>query len=117
MMNIMYSLILILIIANVLMMLCVIICKKSITDREKLSPFECGFDQKSSSRLPFSLRFFLIAIIFLIFDVEITLIFPAIVNLNFCNPWSWTLINSLFLVILIVGILHEWKQGAIEWVN
>nr|UGS80419.1 NADH dehydrogenase subunit 3 [Lachesilla rufa] len=117
MMNIMLSLIIIMLIANLLMMLCIIISKKSFTDREKLSPFECGFDQKSSSRLPFSLRFFLIAIIFLIFDVEITLLLPAIVNLNFCDPSTWMFINLLFLTILIVGILHEWNQGAIEWVN
>nr|UGS80471.1 NADH dehydrogenase subunit 3 [Lachesilla texcocana] len=117
MMNIMLSLTIIILIANLLMMLCIIISKKSFSDREKLSPFECGFDQKSSSRLPFSLRFFLIAIIFLIFDVEITLILPAIVSLNFCTPWSWMIINFSFLIILIVGILHEWKQGAIEWIN
>nr|UGS80393.1 NADH dehydrogenase subunit 3 [Lachesilla picticeps] len=117
MMNIMSSFIVILLIANLLMMLCIIICKKSFIDREKLSPFECGFDQKSSSRLPFSLRFFLIAIIFLIFDVEITLILPAIVNMNFCVPSSWMIINSFFLIILIIGILHEWNQGIINWIN
>nr|UGS80432.1 NADH dehydrogenase subunit 3 [Lachesilla sp. Lasp7Q] len=117
MMNIMLSLIIIFLIANLMMMLCMIISKKSITDREKLSPFECGFDQKSSSRLPFSLRFFLIAIIFLIFDVEITLLLPTIVNLNFCVPSTWAVINFLFIIILIVGILHEWNQGAIEWAH
>lgn len=104
-------------IANILMAICLIICKKSLIDREKLSPFECGFDQKSSSRLPFSLRFFLITIIFLIFDVEIALILPRIINFNLTLPSSWMTINFLFLIILIIGILHEWNQGTIEWNN
>lgn len=92
-----------------------ILSKKSFNDREKLSPFECGFDQKSSSRRPFSLRFFLITIIFLIFDVEIALILPAIINFNFLNSSTWILLNILFILVLIIGLLHEWNQGALEW--
>nr|UGS80328.1 NADH dehydrogenase subunit 3 [Hemicaecilius mockfordi] len=111
----MLSFLVISIITNIMMTLCMIISKKSFNDREKLSPFECGFDQKSSSRMPFSLQFFLIAVIFLIFDVEITLILPAIPNLNLSSPTIWLTINSTFIMILIIGILHEWNQGAIEW--
>nr|UGS80445.1 NADH dehydrogenase subunit 3 [Lachesilla sp. LaspGHN] len=117
MMNIILSFTFITIIANLMMTACMILSKKSLYDREKLSAFECGFDQKSSSRLPFSLRFFLIAIIFLIFDVEITLILPAIINLKFCHPLTWMKINMLFIIILIIGILHEWNQNAIQWAN
>lgn len=89
--------------------------KKTILDREKCSPFECGFDPKSSSRLPFSLQFFLIAIIFLIFDVEIALILPIIVIINNSNIISWTITTFIFVLILLIGLYHEWNQGALNW--
>nr|UOU85207.1 NADH dehydrogenase subunit 3 [Empis stercorea] len=105
----------ILIISIVVMMLASILSKKALTDREKSSPFECGFDPKSSSRLPFSLQFFLIAIIFLIFDVEIALILPMIVIINFSNLMMWTLTSMIFILILLMGLYHEWNQGALNW--
>nr|YP_011002195.1 NADH dehydrogenase subunit 3 [Dicranoptycha shandongensis]WPO01000.1 NADH dehydrogenase subunit 3 [Dicranoptycha shandongensis] len=106
---------LILIIAIVVMMLASLFSKKSLSDREKSSPFECGFDPKNSSRLPFSLRFFLIAIIFLIFDVEIALILPIIIIMNFSNMVMWTLTSFFFILILLIGLYHEWNQGALNW--
>nr|ASM82598.1 NADH dehydrogenase subunit 3 [Agnetina aequalis] len=99
----------------VVMTLASILSKKSIIDREKSSPFECGFDPKSSSRLPFSLRFFLIAVIFLIFDVEIALLLPMILILPASNLMHWFMVSTFFLVILLVGLFHEWNQGALEW--
>jgi len=92
-----------------------ILGKKNLQEREKPSAFECGFDPKRRSRLPFSLRFYLIAVIFLIFDVEITLILPIPVILVNTNINALILISSFFIVILVVGLLHEWKQGALEW--
>nr|ARH54240.1 NADH dehydrogenase subunit 3 [Cteniopus sp. AH-2016] len=91
--------------------------KKMIMDREKSSPFECGFDPKSSSRLPFSMHFFLIAIIFLIFDVEITLLLPMIISLKYNSMIVYLTTTSFFILILLVGLIHEWKQGALNWTN
>nr|YP_009379017.1 NADH dehydrogenase subunit 3 [Spaniocelyphus pilosus]ARI44231.1 NADH dehydrogenase subunit 3 [Spaniocelyphus pilosus] len=107
----------ILILSNVVMFLASILSKKSLTDREKSSPFECGFDPKSSSRLPFSLRFFLITIIFLIFDVEIALILPMVLILTTSNLMVWSLTSILFIIILLIGLYHEWNQGMLNWSN
>uniref|UniRef100_UPI0030026377 NADH dehydrogenase subunit 3 n=1 Tax=Pseudempusa pinnapavonis TaxID=1661850 RepID=UPI0030026377 len=90
---------------------------KNIEDREKNSPFECGFDPMTSSRLPFSLRFFLIAIVFLIFDVEIALILPMTITPLSSNLLSWTFTSMLFLLILIMGLYHEWNQGSLKWAS
>nr|YP_010037319.1 NADH dehydrogenase subunit 3 [Dacus trimacula]QJX68120.1 NADH dehydrogenase subunit 3 [Dacus trimacula]QQW48095.1 NADH dehydrogenase subunit 3 [Dacus trimacula] len=104
-------------ITSIVMMLASILSKKALTDREKCSPFECGFDPKSSSRLPFSLRFFLITIIFLIFDVEIALILPMILIISMSNIIIWTTTSIIFILILIIGLYHEWNQGMLNWTN
>nr|APX40570.1 NADH dehydrogenase subunit 3 [Galeruca interrupta] len=94
-----------------------LISKKSFYDREKSSPFECGFDPKTSARLPFSLHFFLIAIIFLIFDVEITLLLPLIITMKISNILNYSIILITFILILLWGLFHEWNQGALNWIN
>nr|UOF70419.1 NADH dehydrogenase subunit 3 [Tropostreptus hamatus]UOF70432.1 NADH dehydrogenase subunit 3 [Tropostreptus hamatus] len=84
-------------------------------DRENLSPFECGFDPKNTSRTPFSLQFFLVAVIFLIFDVEIALLLPMpIIMANFNTINTLVLIIS-FLLILLFGLYYEWLTGALNW--
>nr|AIZ68251.1 NADH dehydrogenase subunit 3 [Cornitermes sp. CD-2014] len=100
-----------------IMVLTTLISKKMNEDREKSSPFECGFDPKNSARLPFSSRFFLIAVIFMIFDVEIALLLPMPITMLSSNMKSWMLVSSIFLLILIIGLYHEWNQGSLEWSN
>nr|QHW07566.1 NADH dehydrogenase subunit 3 [Apoderus jekelii] len=102
-------------IITALTMILNLISKKMFFDREKSSPFECGFDPKSSARLPFSSQFFLIAMIFLIFDIEIALLLPIIISMKTTNILHITVCTIFFLIILIGGIFHEWKQGALEW--
>lgn len=82
---------------------------------EKNSSFECGFDQNSLTRIPFSMQFFLIAIIFLIFDIEISLISPLPLLINLLNLKIWILINLFFTFILLLGIFHEWNEGSLNW--
>nr|WOR80816.1 NADH dehydrogenase subunit 3 [Trisinuata sp.] len=101
----------------VVMMISSFLSKKSIIDREKSSPFECGFDPKSSARMPFSLQFFLIAMIFLIFDVEITLLFPLVVTMKITSMMTFSTVTILFILILLIGLYHEWIQGALNWVK
>nr|YP_009441987.1 NADH dehydrogenase subunit 3 [Trypodendron signatum]AOY40208.1 NADH dehydrogenase subunit 3 [Trypodendron signatum] len=89
--------------------------KKLIMDREKSSPFECGFDPKNLARLPFSLHFFLIAIVFIIFDVELTLLLPFIIIMKKTSMMYSTLCLSIFTIILIIGLFHELNQGTLNW--
>nr|APX40674.1 NADH dehydrogenase subunit 3 [Cryptocephalus aureolus] len=110
-----YSSILISAILSIMIILLNVISKKSFSDREKSSPFECGFDPKTSARLPFSIQFFLIAIIFLIFDVEIALLIPLIKSMTNTSLISFSITSTFFILILIIGLIHEWKQGALSW--
>lgn len=81
---------------------------------EKLSPYECGFEAFEDSRMKFDVRYYLVAILFIIFDLEIAFLFPwAIVLENI--GWFGYLAMSLFLGILVIGFIYEWKKGALEW--
>nr|YP_009351319.1 NADH dehydrogenase subunit 3 [Pericapritermes dolichocephalus]AQP27161.1 NADH dehydrogenase subunit 3 [Pericapritermes sp. 4 TB-2017]AQP29242.1 NADH dehydrogenase subunit 3 [Pericapritermes dolichocephalus] len=103
--------------SSAIMVLTTLLSKKMNEDREKSSPFECGFDPKNSARLPFSSRFFLIAVIFMIFDVEIALLIPMPITMYTSNIKAWMTVSSVFLLILIIGLYHEWNQGSLEWSN
>uniref|UniRef100_UPI002E78DF1C NADH dehydrogenase subunit 3 n=1 Tax=Xyloplax princealberti TaxID=3083365 RepID=UPI002E78DF1C len=82
---------------------------------EKNSPYECGFDPLNSARIPFSFRFFLIAILFLLFDLEIALILPFPSSIFFLNPNTSIFFFIIFLIILTIGLIFEWLQGGLDW--
>lgn len=84
-------------------------------DHEKLSPYECGFDPLGSARLPFSLRFFLVAILFLLFDLEIALLLPLPWGDQLASPLITFLWASAVLALLTLGLIYEWLQGGLEW--
>nr|YP_010414578.1 NADH dehydrogenase subunit 3 [Niwaella nigrolinea]URT60169.1 NADH dehydrogenase subunit 3 [Niwaella nigrolinea] len=84
-------------------------------DAEKLSPYECGFDPLGSARLPFSIRFFLVAILFLLFDLEIALLLPLPWGDQLFNPAGTLLWASAVLILLTLGLVYEWTQGGLEW--
>ena len=83
-------------------------------DSEKLSAYECGFEAFSDSRMEFDVRFYLVAILFIIFDLEIAFLFPwaiSLGNLGALGFWSM----MIFLFILTIGFVYEWKKGALDW--
>jgi len=96
-----------LILARIIIATARLLSKKMSSDREKTSPFECGFDPFSNSRIPFSLRFFIVAIIFLIFDVEITILLPIPLSRQSMETETWTLISFILIITLIAGLVHE----------
>nr|WNH22135.1 NADH dehydrogenase subunit 3 [Citharichthys macrops] len=84
-------------------------------DYEKLSPYECGFDPMGSARLPFSMRFFLVAILFLLFDLEIALLLPLPWGDQLTSPLTTFAWAAAVLVLLTLGLVYEWLQGGLEW--
>nr|YP_010882186.1 NADH dehydrogenase subunit 3 [Pulchriphyllium bioculatum]WID87100.1 NADH dehydrogenase subunit 3 [Pulchriphyllium bioculatum] len=106
---------LIMMITNILMLINAITSKKADMDREKPTPIECGLDPKSSPRVPFSLKFFMIAMMFLIFDIEIVLIMPMMPSMMMSKSTQWMSASMMFLLILILGLYYEWKQGMLMW--
>lgn len=91
------------------------ILPKRKSDREKSSPYECGFDPLKSARLPFSFRFFLVAILFLLFDLEIALLFPLPAATIYSFPTQLIPISTVFMLILALGLVFEWIKGGLEW--
>ena len=83
-------------------------------DNEKLSPYECGFEAFEDSRMKFDVRYYLVAILFIIFDLEIAFLFPWAVALEEIGLFGFAAM-AVFLGILVVGFVYEWKKGALEW--
>ncbi len=83
-------------------------------DPEKLSAYECGFDAFDDSRMEFDVRFYLVAILFIIFDLEIAFLFPWAITLGKIGLFGfWSMM--IFLGVLTIGFIYEWKKGALEW--
>jgi NADH-quinone oxidoreductase subunit A len=83
-------------------------------DPQKLAPYECGFDAFEDTRMRFDVRYYLVAILFIIFDLEIAFLFPWAVSLSAIGAFG-LIAMALFLAVLIVGFIYEWKKGALEW--
>jgi len=83
-------------------------------DSEKLSPYECGFEAFEDARMKFDVRYYLVAILFIIFDLEIAFLFPWAVVLRDIGIFGF-LAMAIFLGILVIGFIYEWKKGALQW--
>ena len=101
------------ILAFILFLLSYILIRRS-SDLEKISAYECGFNPFEDARDKFDIRFYLVGILFIIFDLEITFLFPWAANLrNLDNFGFFTMF--IFLLILLLGFCYEWKKGALDW--
>jgi len=83
-------------------------------DSEKLSPYECGFEAFEDARMRFDVRYYLVAILFILFDLEIAFLFPWAIVLDQIGTFGFVSM-LIFLAILVVGFIYEWKKGALEW--
>lgn len=83
-------------------------------DSEKISPYECGFEPFDDARIEFDVRFYLVAILFVIFDLEIAFLFPWAITLGKIGLFGfWSMM--VFLLVLTIGFIYEWRKGALEW--
>ncbi|MBL8837137.1 MAG: NADH-quinone oxidoreductase subunit A [Alphaproteobacteria bacterium] len=99
---------------SLVMVLASLVAAKQKPDSEKLSAYECGFDAFDDARRRFDVRFYLVAILFIIFDLEVAFLFPwavALGDIGLFGFWSM----MVFLGVLTVGFIYEWKKGALEW--
>jgi len=87
---------------------------RSRNDAEKISPYECGFDAYEDARMRFDVRYYLVAILFIVFDLEIAFLFPWAVALSKIGLFGLVAMG-IFLGVLVVGFIYEWKKGALEW--
>ena len=102
-----------LVLSCIIFALSYLLSSKSI-DKEKISAYECGFNPFEDARNQFDVRFYLVAILFIIFDLEVSFLFPWAVSLGQLNIFGfWTMMA--FLGILTIGFVYEWKKGALEW--
>nr|YP_011036764.1 NADH dehydrogenase subunit 3 [Conlopa bredoni]WRK21433.1 NADH dehydrogenase subunit 3 [Conlopa bredoni] len=103
------------ILTTIMTIMSMMISMKKFNNKSKMSPFECGFNPMSKKRLPFSIHFFLISILFLIFDIEIVIIIPMILTLKISLMKYWMTTTMTFSMIMILSILFEWNKGLLNW--
>lgn len=103
-----------LVIPALLTLIAFLTASRHLTTQDTQTPFECGFDPKNSARTPFSLRFFLLAVVFLIFDVEVALLLPIPLALQLPTRTIALVTLTLFLFLLLLGLFHEWHEGTLE---
>ena len=104
----------ILVLMVVLTVVFIVLSEKSIEGREKSSPYECGFDPSIRARRAFSIRFFLLGVYFVVFDVELSLLVPVVSSIIIFNSVRGMLRLFIFIFILFVGIFHEYREGSLE---
>lgn len=100
---------------RVLYLVTIFIAFNRVLSLRKKSPFECGFDPKDSARTSFSIRFFLIAVIFLIFDIEVVLLIPFVISIQ--TNLTCYIAGFSFILVLLLGLYHEWRLGALRWIE
>ena len=99
---------------SLVMVIIPLILSKQKPDAEKLSPYECGFEPFADARGKFDVQFYLVAILFIIFDLEIAFLFPWAITLGETGEFGfWSMV--VFLGVLTIGFVYEWKKGALEW--
>nr|YP_010426345.1 NADH dehydrogenase subunit 3 [Neucentropus mandjuricus]USL48460.1 NADH dehydrogenase subunit 3 [Neucentropus mandjuricus] len=108
------TLILLIILMMMIMMSIIISMNKKI-NMNQMSPFECGFQPISNNRSPFSMHFYMMTILFLIFDIEITIIIPFLMIMKMCSIKLVMMSLYLFMMIILLGLFHEWNQNILNW--
>ncbi len=104
----------IMVVLSAMLIMASMIIARQRPDSEKLSPYECGFAPFEDARRPFDVRFYLVAILFIIFDLEVAFLFPWAVSLGNIGLFGfWSMM--VFLGILTIGFVYEWRKGALEW--
>nr|YP_006576248.1 NADH dehydrogenase subunit 3 [Perna viridis]AFK75950.1 NADH dehydrogenase subunit 3 [Perna viridis]UJM44262.1 NADH dehydrogenase subunit 3 [Perna viridis] len=104
------------ILSMVLVLVSFLLSEKTFESREKSSPYECGFDPILSARSSFSLRFFLLGVLFVVFDVELSLLMPVVLSISVGFSYVGLISCFIFLLVLFLGIFHEWREGSLNWV-
>nr|ALJ93772.1 NADH dehydrogenase subunit 3 [Megachile strupigera] len=100
----------------ILMMLNIFFSIDKYLDREKIIPFECGFNMSSHSRLPFTTNYFIITLLFLIFDIEIMLIIPSMFMIKSFNSMYMSITLLFFMILLVISLSYEWMFSMLNWI-